>query len=283
MRINNVTPILANYKAKQQVKSFTQSPTSCPALMPAAKRLPLPTFTGLPFQTAVRKTILPEILQRASGEIHEIELLDKLKNEKIRGFLRYSDYPKGLGDGKALMVYNPEGKMIGSVGLDFSEWKKAIPLKENHVRLQFLANNARDTYAGIGSTIVQAAIEQSLKTDAKGRIYVFAKNITDSNSDPFVFYKKMGLSVVDPHGNAPDLNKYLRSLPTTDMVGLTKLPLDEQLLVLYKKLAAHIGRKIDQIHLDFSEFMFLHDSKVKDFWLPKIQANPIFGESSKLK
>lgn len=287
MKVTNFSPNFVSYNAKQQSKTLTANPSACQVSATIPSKCAIPAFTGLPPQLPIKKSILPEALQKVSGEIFGVNIIDKLKKETVKCFLRFTNYGPGLGEGKALMIYSPEGKMIGSVGLDFSEWEKIARLPKNHTRLQYLRSDKKDQYAGVGSTLIQAAIEQSLKTEAKGRIYVHARNINGTEAgkknDPFMFYNKMGLSVVDPNGKVPNLNEYLRNLSPSEAAGLAKLSPDQQLVELYKTLAANRRCKTDAIHLDFAEMMFLPDDKVQSFWLPKIQSNPIFSDANRLK
>lgn len=279
MRVNLYNQNLANYKAKHQIKSFANKSTTqpMPCLTPDAAfgKYHLPVFTGLLLMEPVEKTFLPETLQDADGEIYKIKLFDKIEKEEVPAFLRFTDYNETLKD---LIIHDEEGEMIGRV------WINKTPSSDNYLRLHSLESYKHDQYLGIGSTLVQAAIEKSLETDAHGKIFVHAYNMNNKKNDPFVFYNKMGLSVVTPWNGAPYLPDYTKKLTPKEIAEINQFESeDRQILELYKKMAAKQGCKMDEVYLDFTELMYLHDGKVQNFWLPRIQANPIFCDQNRVK
>jgi len=283
MRINPFNQNLTTYKTKLQAM-----PLAAPCLTEQTTVIrPSIPFTGGPLHVQVKNVSLPHLLQKMDAEIYGIMLFDKIKNQKVNAFLAYTAN-KSI---KYLNVFDKNGEIIGSTNINFSDWKNN-GLPKNYLRLHDLESIGKEKYKGIGSTIIQAAVEQSLKTDAEGRIYVYAYNVGINVNDPFVFYNKMGLSLLDPDGHFGNLSEYTRETPPGALLNLKKrlgsenidsLSPDEYMLNVYKAIAESTGKRLDDISLDFAEFMYLHDYKVKKLWLPKIQANPVFCESHRLK
>lgn len=298
MRINSFNQNLIpsynrNYNAKPIIKDFADNYTFCHN----PNKAPAINFTGLSTDKIVKKLNLPAFLQELKGEVYKITLFDKTKRENVEAFLQYAD-SKDAKSSKKIMIYDKKTDIIGSVGLDFSEWKeKNTNLPKNYVRLHMLENNNRKKYSGVGSAIIQAAVEKSLKTDAKGRIYVYSYNLnTDEQckkNDPFIFYNKMGFSLVKPWSKAKIiLSRYTNNLSTIETTqlekrvgtkNLPKVPPDELILATYETAASCRGCKAEEVYFDFAESMYLHDDKVESLWIPRIKANPIFTKSNKIK
>jgi len=283
MRINPFYQNLTTYKTKRQAMPLA---ASCLTAQTTVIRPSIP-FTGGPLHVHVKNVVLPSLLKKVDGEIYAIKLFDKIKNKKIYAFLTVT----ADDTINYINVHGENAEIIGSTQMDFSCWKDH-DLPKNYLRLHHLENFRKKRYAGVGSTIIQAAVEQSLKTEAEGRIYVFAYNVSPRTNDPFVFYNKMGLSVVSPDNKVRDLSHYLERIPTEACSFLEKrlqgknietLSPDEYMLNVYKAVADSTGRKLDEIRLNFTEHMYLHDDKVKDLWLPKIKANPIFSAQNRIK
>jgi len=286
MRINPFTQNLTNYKMKRQVNHLAGAPAVCPHSSPSFMGS-IKAFTSLPIKASVKNVSLPSLLQEMDAEIYGIMLFDKIRKQKVNAFLAYTAN-KSI---KYLNVFDKNGEIIGSTNINFSDWK-SNDLPKNYLRLHDLESIGKEKYKGIGSTIIQAAVEQSLKTDAEGRIYVYAYNVSSRRNDPFVFYNKMGLSLLDPDGHFGNLSEYIRETPPEALLNLKKrlgsenidsLSPDEYMLNVYKAIAEFTGKRLDDISLDFAEYMYLHDDKVKKLWLPKINANQIFNERHRLK
>lgn len=294
MKINSFTPNLIKAKAKQQVKSFTDNPANCRAFSQLPNNIPSYAFMGLPFQTTTKRTVLPEILKKLTGEVYEIKLFDKLdktKQKTISALLRFTDLV-GYKNYKEIMVHDTAGEILATAHFDTAEWKQ-VNLTENYARLCSLRSYKRDKYSGAGTALIQATVEKSLASEAKGRIFLSAGKSVDLN-DPFVFYYNMGFSVKGQIDNPPLLSKYMKELSEKEVEHLTKtlqsknknlenMSIDEQIFTLYEAAASYRGRKLDEISLSFYDYMYLHNEKVQNFWLPKINANPIFGENNRLK
>ena len=281
MKIHSFTPNITNYKSKQQIKSFTQNPTDCPVFATQKTQ----TFTGIPSQAnhlLAARTVLPVQLWSKSGEFYGVNIFKTLGKLEMPSFLRYTDYQNGL-PGKALMLYDSSAKMIGSADLNFSKWQSCENSPGAYTFIDFLNNHDRQNISGVGSKLIQATIEQSLQTEAKGRVFLDARNITDRTGDSFIFYNKMGFTLVNPQGKGPDLRRYYKQLPSKDIAEIQHLSPDEQMLAIYKKVSERRKCKPEDVCIDFAEKMYLHGDKVENLWLPKIQANPVFNESNKLK
>lgn len=295
MRIYNLNPISVNCKRNSKTelsrKKFVDSNLYRTSSF-VHREMPLIHFGLFQAQNSFTKTILPDILRKTNDEIYIIKLFNKAKQE-VQAFLRYSPV-KDWEDCNYLAVYDHKGEILGDVHLSFTSWDKSMHLPTNHVRLFELQSYQNDQYSKIGSTLIQAAIEQSLKAGAEGRIYVCSSNIFDRKNDPFIFYNKMGLTIESPYYKSKTFSplKYLQHLKTgekeimikkAESPDFQKLPIDGQILDIYKTIAALRGRRLDEISLDFFEYMFLHEDKVRGFWLPKIQANSIFSPSTRLQ
>jgi len=283
MRINPFKQNLTNYKTKRQAMPLA---ASCLTVQTNVMRPSIP-FTGGPLHVQVKNVVLPSLLQNMDGEFYLVNIFDKIKKQKVNAFLRYATNKSK----KYLDIFDKKGEKIGSTNMEFSDWE-IRKLPKNYLRLHNLESTEKESYAGVGSTIIQAAIEQSLKTDAKGRIYVYAWNALDKKNDPFVFYNKMGLSVTDPHSNFANMAKYHDMLSAGEFESLQKMlnyrevediEANEHMLKMYEAAASARNCRLDEIYLDFVEYMYLHDNKIKDLWLPKIKANPVFCESHRLK
>lgn len=303
MRINRLQSPLITYTARPQIKGLADnSSVHNAALKPASIS---PAFYGLPFRRISNEIGLPLLITKTNGEVYAIKIFDKMQNKRVKVFLKYSDFVMtgingpvdkpvdGIAfyDGyKDLSIYSQEGEKIGGTYLNFSHWRDH-GLHHNHVRLHDLANDGKERYAGVGSALIQAAVEQSLKTNAKGKIYVCACNVINRKNDPFIFYQKMGLSVIDPRSNSADISKYIDALSESEFIALQKrlegknpkkLSPDDYMKEVYESLAEIRGVKPDEVHLHFQEYMYLPDSKVKEFWLPKIEKNPILCDTNRI-
>lgn len=299
MKIYTYTTNLYNTKisAENSKNNRMTYPEQNPTPFQDYSNIPATAFKGhLLVKPQLQKIELPAALKNLEGSIYKVRLFDKTKGNKVPVFLRYSNFKNAetfqeVKDYKQLTIYSKSGEEIGSVNLDFSEWQSTTHLPNNHIRMHDLKNNKKAQYAGIGKTLVQAAVEQSLKKGGKGRIYVHACNIYNKDNDPFIFYNKMGLSVIDPRNNYGEITRYLKMLSEEETANLAKklegknletISPDEHMLAVYEAIAESRGCGLDEIYLNFSENMFLPDKHVKKIWIPKIKANPIFNPKNKI-
>lgn len=285
----------ANISAKNSTVDFTANSLN-PTSQLSYDKIPLSSLTvfkGLPVIPATAKIALPKALERLDGEMYSITLLDRAK-QKVQAFLNYKNYKEGTYDYKELGIYDEMKTLLGKVYVDFSEWhSQNISLPRNHVRLHDLETHKKDQYTRVGSTIFQAAVEKSLETEAKGRLYLYGYNPYSSNNDPFVFYRKMGMTIKDPREPQPEVSKYLydaeKRCTAEEAAHLRKIfddetvSPDDKILAIYHAISASSGLDLDKIRMGVGEYMFLPDEKVESFWLPKIQAKPIFNPANRLK
>lgn len=308
MRINIFNANLINYKQNKKPYLGTQNHLDKYTPNVSYDKTPSIAFTGFIFNRSVEKIKLPKVLKNIKGEIYQIKLFDKTKKQEVNAFIGYErpTYVHGTQpeSEKALSLYNEEGNKIGGVNLNFTDWKffSASTFKHGlpvgYTRLHHLKNISKEHYKKIGSILIQASVEKSLQTEAKGRLYLCANNFIDSENDPFIFYNKMRLSIVNPYNEPPKVSPYLHiateklDLPgVRSLIELIKgkgknfenLSADEQILTIYETYSHNKPCEIDEINLEFNEFMYLHEDKVKDFWLPKIKENPIFSDNNRLK
>lgn len=243
------------------------------------------SFAGLFSTDAVRQSFYKMIIN-PKEELYSINLLDKKANKLFKARLKYIS-----GDNKDscnLEILSEANKRLGSVNLDSNDW--AIQnFPKNYLRLHTLLNESRATYGKVGSTLIQAAVEKSLETNANGRLFVNAYNMFDTLNDPFVFYNKMGLSVINPFSKSIDINKYKQLLKKDDLklldekFGQSQENIDEYLLEIYKAKAKEYKCNPDGVFLCFGESMYLHDNNVEKLWIPIIKTSPIFSYKNRIK
>ena len=281
---------------KTAVQTSAINPTSPIRNCVELHKIPSQAFTGLLLNPSVEKLKLPILLKYVAGEIYSIKLFDKTKKIPVDGFLGYRDIRStdGISDSdKLLSIYNAEGNSIGRVGLDLLNMHE-----HTYTRLHYL-ESTDNNIAGVGSKLIQAAVEKSLETPNAGKIYVIASNFQNYENDPFIFYNKMGLSIIGNNENVDKnfvVHECLKNaadklnLSKDDFVTKIKGPksydemdADEQLVSFYETVAREMNCKTNAISLNLGDYMYLHDNKVNELWLPKIKSNPIFNESNRLK
>ncbi len=302
MQIRSITPKLINYNQIQKSKSVQNNFYS--VSKPIYYKNTPAAFCGIP---KIKKVNLPNALKNLCGEIYKIKVYDKIKKQEINAFLNYKtsiDAPNELiGSGVSkIQIYNEEAEEIGSVNMDFDMWKKSFYefLSHNpYTQLNSLENKKFSVYSRVGGNLIQAAIEKSLQTEAKGRIFLFASNNINTFNDPFIFYHKMGFSLENSFNqNRPAFSLYLenalinysisKKTLLNDIKALNEqefeyLPVNQKMFSIYQAVSYRKGLSLDEIYLKFCDYMYLHNYKVKDFWLAKIKNNPIFCESNRLK
>lgn len=311
MQISAIAPKVSIYPKKQDGQT-SQSPkvgvsNSLPCL--SYDKIPSLAFTGHIPNLKTGASELSTLLKRIPGEVYHIEVLDKAKGQKVKALLGFSTskfelIEPGMPKEKSLMIYSEQGKILGDVNLNFYHWhtEHESPFKgglpKPFVRLHLLKNNAAEQYGGIGGNLIQASVEQSLKTKSKGRIYVNAFNAETIKNDPLVFYNKMGLTLESPYGGDVDIAKYIaraskqlnvdeeqfnalmKNVVRTDIKNLTN---DEKAVAVYKTVAHHNQCRPDEVRLGVGDWMYLNDDAVKNVWVPKIKTDPIFSDSNRLK
>ena len=270
-------------------------------------KMPSIAFTGFLFKSSVEVLKLPKSLKDFGGEIHSIKLFDKIKKQPIDAFIGYVPSTIASSATKHLLsVFDKTGSSIGSVGLNFSEWASCgpfavyAPLPIAYTRLHTLENTGKNV-AGVGSSLIQAAVEKSLTTEAEGKIFVYAHNFHDKpKNDPVIFYNKMGLSINQPLQKwQTNISKYTdkakailrmsdeeftNHLETLTNKNIKDLTADEKIFAIYESVAKARNCGLDEISLlGYGERLFLHDDNVKKLWLPKIESNPIFNPNNRFK
>lgn len=267
------------------------------------------SFTGL-IPHPPKRINLSKILREARGEIYRIKLFNKAERSEANAFLTFEDIAKdellgaNLQDEKALKIYSEKGEILGFVNINSTDWQTASQTKFDDglsipfLRLHDLEAQGNKKYAGIGSNLIQAAVEKSIQYGQGGRIYVEATNPDFYvKNDPFIFYNKMGLSLLHPDGQKPDLTPYMRKAVSSydrDMNnGLLErierleyednLSVDEKCRAIYEAIATSTGQDLDKIYLNFYDWMYLYDTKVHNIWEPRIRENPLFSESKRIK
>jgi len=312
MRVNSFTPNLIKPKSNCNFKGDLKGHFSEIAPRLSYTEIPSIAFRSLLKVVPVKETMFPDSLAAIADEMYKVKLFSKIENKLVDTFIHFGE-PDPLYYGikppndKTLRLYEPSGLQIGEVSINPSDWMTreesefAGGLPRAYTRLHYLDSSGKQEYAGIGSVLIQASIEKSLQTDAKGRIYVSAKNFhRDAQNDPFSFYNKMGLSIVNPRGESNDLSEYIGA--GAEMLNITRsnfraLTLktmgidysdyytspDKKMSAIYETVANHKQCRLDEIYLNFQEWMYLHDDAVQKIWLPKIEANPIFSESNRIK
>lgn len=299
MRINSFNPNLINYKPMGKSIAENKVCNAKPTPYIPYKQIPSVAFMGIPIKNAIERIKLPWGLERLQGEIYSICIFNKNENKKITAFLNYDC------ELNKLAIFDQSAYKIGNLNLVPDKWcKKTIynnplPFAYTSAESIFAKNKS---YANIGTNLMQAAVEKSLEFGAEGRLYVFAWNKNGDN-DPFVFYNKMGLSLINPYNNPPKLSRYIErvkfqnQLSNFNFMKLIKnlkgklfddLAPDEQMFSLYEVMAhqrkiTNKPNELNEISLNFSEFMYLHNDNVQEIWLPKIKEAPIFSPNNRIK
>jgi hypothetical protein len=311
MRINSSNPNYTNSKTKaaQTAVTPTVAENAVTTNLPLHK-IPSTAFTGALFRPNVHKLEIPKALKDFAGEIYSIKLFDKETKKPIDAFLGYAPATKTESESQSLLsIYDKKGTKLGRVGLNFLEWQDNLSSKYftdpdaltiPYTRLDLLENTAKNI-AGVGSTLIQAAVEKSLSSDSKGRLFAYAFNFQkNAKNDPVVFYNKMGLSVNKQNQTAqPSLeqfferaqkmlnlshDEFVKKLETLKNKKINDMAVDEKLLAVYETVAKNKSCKLDEIDLlGLGETMYLHDDNVEKLWRSKIEVNPIFNENNKLK
>lgn len=304
MKINrlNINPIKYNsYNNKDNtVKnvSYANISTHCAAQTPSC------SFMGSFCHSLTKEMRLPNWANNTKNEWYKIKIFNKIEQKPVDALLRYNLDAKPINDAE-LIIYNKDELIIGDVGLDFKNWIGNY-LSFPYLRLHDLGNGGRSTYSRIGDKLIQAAVEISSKSEAKGRVFVCARNDLDNKNDPFVFYHKKGFSVADSI-RKENLSAYferalklinsgqtqqskrlttaglIKKIEELEGVDFGTLNQDKKLFGLYKAIAEFKQCKLDEIRLDFGEYMYLCDDKVKEIWIPRIKENPILTAKNRIK
>ena len=309
MRLNSLTPKNIFYKLNKivckPVKTYSQQ--IAPRL--SLSEIPSAAFSGNLVTCNLDKVNLSKLLNKIDGEVYKIKLFDKNMKKHVDAFLSYEKPISTFGSNpefeKTLSVYDACAVKLGSVNLNFNDWKTSLEsefkegLPKAYATLHMLESPENERYSGIGQHLVQACVEKSLNNGAQGRICLFADNVFDEKNDPFVFYHKMGLSVLNPKNETPKADKYIKE--AAERLGMSVRRLEKriskqkdssandnsanpnnEILKIYETVASRKYCKINEFTLHFAEWMYLHDNAVQKAWLPKIEANPIFSESNRV-
>lgn len=308
MQVNRININLTRQNRLPIHTDKTASVMMAPAL--SYDKIPSSAFFSLTFGANIKRIKIPPNLSNLKNKLYQIEIFDKINNTKVPAILEIGDIQNMLGpkpdNVKMLTIYNRKGTELGKVSINTKDWQsksesqfdEGLPIP--YLRLHNLKSNNNKQYAGVGSTLIQAAVEKSRLCGAKGRIYVFALNFVDYFNDPFVFYNKKGLSVVNTKGESPCLEDYIGiaaanlKMPIKEFGELTKkvsgvdyrdfyTSPDDKMLAIYKTYAKQNPCELNEIDLGLQEWMYLHDDKVKEIWKPIIKQNPIFCDNNRLR
>ncbi len=299
MRINYTQNV--NMRLNAEIPKNKSSQPQIMQNSPILQSVPAFAFRGNFMPT---EKILPRFLDRLNGEIYETIVFDKIAGEKVKAFINYDNQYFNKQNAAYLQMYKENGLRLGRVKVSSTDWQnpqecsKQIPLNKPYLRLHSLFNEQKDKYSGIGSKLIQIAIEKSLKTDSEGRIYVFAYNAMTLNNDPFVFYARKHLSLECPDVNSNNLTKYIKTASILNRINekavvegieqicqkpIEQIKPDEKMMALYQTISKQSQKPIDKISLEFSEYMYLNDDAVHKFWIPEIKTNPLLSEQNRLR
>ena len=307
MRINSLNPNSTKYQTNKNVKNIanTSSPSIAPRL--SLNEIPTVAFCGIPIKNSISKVELPEVFEGFEGELYKIKLFDKIKKKSADAFISFHKNWSDSGE-DYLCVFDKAGEPIGDLSLNYTDWKTrkvgsfVNGLPRPYVSLSWIQSFENENYRGIGTTLMQAAVEKSLKTDAKGKIYAYAWNFKGQN-DSFCFYNKMAMTTVEPgaeNTKIADMDTYLRrasvglGMPANTLEPIKNsiekfkgkpfdsMSEDEKILSIYETYAHNKPCHTADIHLNFAEFMYLHDDELQKVWLPKIEASPIFTQKNRV-
>lgn len=133
--------------------------------------------------------------------------LGGLITKQVEALLAKTQVHCGGKTHEGLAVFSNKGTLIGTLQhLDAEEWKgyeaeKAYSRSRNpdefregkYLRLHNLNASYTDKYKGIGTALIEAAIEESKKLGFEGQLKVKAENYCDPGRGcPIPFYAKMG-------------------------------------------------------------------------------------------
>lgn len=310
MRISRFNQKIDSYNSNRvdikPAKSYSH------AILPhlALNEIPQITFSGNFIGNHLEKIKLAELFKNIKGEVYKIKLFNKNTEKRVDSFLSYERLNDSSGlatiEGKKLTVYDNCARKLGSVNIIFDAWKTydytefldGLPMP--YLRLHMLKSLDREKYGGIGSLLLQACVEKSLKSESKGRVFLHAENFENFKNDPFIFYDKMKLSLVNPMGGFPTAYKYIREAAEVLQISVKEIHTlmakpnglnyydyaihpDTKIRGIYEAVAHQKSCRLDEICLNFDEWMYLHDDAVQNFWLQKIEEGPIFTKNNRVK
>lgn len=242
----------------------------------------------------IEVNFLPTALKKIKNQIYRIHIFDKIENKPVEALLQY----KYLQDEETpLNIYSKnDASIIGTAKIDFKRWF-IKGFDEPCVYLTALQNHNPDKYKGIGSTLIQAAIELSLKPGSKGDVFLLANNKFNKKNDPFIFYYRQGFTTIHPLQEELSIKKYLKrtqeilninseslieKLEKTIGKPFNEMDSDEQIISIYKTISKEKNIDIDKIFFNFRDYMFLDKHNFQKIWTSKIEKHPILCNENKL-
>lgn len=292
---------LDNVVKKQALSEITPLAT---AVKESFSQIPAVAYRANYMPVEKQKCLMPRLVGQVEGEIYQTKLYDK-DNEKIIN--AYISKNASNPNKTYYNMFSDEGKLVGEMQLSHTKWndpcetayKTGLPKPYS---LVVTLENKQGKYAGVGTKLMQAAVEDSLKTESSGRLFLMAVNIQNSINDPFIFYRKMGLSTVGPDKLSADPEKYLKyyfNNPSKTIEEIKefngvdfsnpRLSSDVKIQSLYEFAAAEKSKDTcsrvgsDKIYFGFNEWMYLHDDMVEKLWLPVLDSRPLLSDANRLR
>lgn len=162
-------------------------------------------------------------------KIRDITLIDRETGEPVKASLRKNE----IGGYKSLKIF-VNGKEAGYLDMCLDSYFPPDEIYSCKLpEVQYFRSIMGDKYKGIGTNLINAAIEESYKAGNRGELYVFAvrgfaKKLSPYRSDenPIPFYYKMGFKAFNK--DEDNLIKYClensdyEKLPYSAMLILTQ-------------------------------------------------------------
>ncbi len=192
-------------------------------------------IVSIPVGTLNSENIKANFLPSFSGyrKIDDIVLKDKESGKLVSAELKRDKYGDDLFSYKIFV----KGKEVGYMDLNceslFPEDEFVVPEADNiFPEIQHLRSLSGDKYSGIGTALVKAAIDESIKRGKNGSVWLtseqgYASSFSNyrKNENPIPFYYKLGFKAINPKSD-----KYIQEcleksrynmLPESELLILT--------------------------------------------------------------
>jgi hypothetical protein len=217
---------------------------------------------------------LSSILDKITGvEIGKANLVEEKTDRKIRAIVTYQEITEGTRIKKHVYrIYSPSKKLLGYMRLgDSSQYDEHLynhGFNTDYLHVSFIDTINNGDYQGIGKSLIQIAVEKSIKMGYKGRLKVTADNI--SNSKLRQFNKNGGCPTgfyYEQCGFRSDPDEYFTDTNAKE----NDAKIEKELQQLRKE-----GKNPNLAKLNWTK-MYLPEETIKDFWCSKIKDNSILN------
>jgi hypothetical protein len=138
-----------------------------------------------------------------------------------------------------LAVFSKEGEILGTIEyLDKNEWKteENFRKRKQYLLLNYLNASYSNKYKGIGTALIQEAIQKSKNMGLGGQLKINACNYLNSKrGSPIPFYAKMGfIDPENPHLTKEELIAKYSDNPPKNLTMLLLSPENKEKLINLK-------------------------------------------------